>query len=63
MFRKWYAERYHTPADDLQQPWVPEAAAKFNVFFEKLVETVANAAERPSWSAGSAYAQPSVDGR
>jgi Zn-dependent M28 family amino/carboxypeptidase len=57
VFRKWYAERYHTPADDLQQPWVPEAAAKFNAFFERLVETVANTPERPKWSAGSTYAK------
>ena len=28
VYRRWYAERYHTPADDLNQPWLPEAAAK-----------------------------------
>jgi hypothetical protein len=47
IYRKWYAERYHTPADDLNQPWLPDAAAKFNTFYRQLVETVANDAERP----------------
>lgn len=47
VYRKWYLERYHTPADDLKQPWVPAAAAKFNDFFGRMVETVADAAERP----------------
>jgi len=56
-YREWYAKRYHTPLDDLNQPWVPEAAAKFNDFFNKLVETVANADERPKWKPGSSYAK------
>ncbi len=56
VYRRWYAERYHSPADDLNQPWLPEAAAKFNEFFGKLVEKVANAAERPTWRPGSQYA-------
>ena len=54
-YRAWYAERYHSPADDLQQPWVPEAAAKFNAFYSALVEEVANAPERPRWSEGSQF--------
>jgi Zn-dependent M28 family amino/carboxypeptidase len=56
IYRRWYAERYHSPADDLNQPWLPEAAAKFNDFFGKLVESVANAGERPQWKAGSPHA-------
>ncbi len=55
-YRGWYAERYHSPADDLQQPWVPEAAAKFNAFYAALVKEVANAPERPHWSEGSQFA-------
>jgi Zn-dependent M28 family amino/carboxypeptidase len=55
-YRRWYAERYHRPADDLNQPWLPEAAAKFKDFFDKLVETVANAGERPKWKPASPYA-------
>jgi len=55
-YREWYAKRYHTPLDDLNQPWVPEAAAKFNDFFNKLVATIADAAERPRWKPGSPFA-------
>ncbi|SPF38892.1 hypothetical protein SBA4_2260003 [Candidatus Sulfopaludibacter sp. SbA4] len=57
VYRRWYAERYHSPADDLQQPWDPPAAAKFNDFFNRLVETLANADERPRWRAGSTFAR------
>lgn len=56
-YREWYAKRYHTPLDDLNQPWVPEAAAKFNDFFNKLVVTLANSEERPHWKPGSAFAK------
>jgi hypothetical protein len=50
-YREWYAKRYHSPLDDLNQPWVPEAAAKFNDFFDKLVATIADADARPQWTA------------
>jgi hypothetical protein len=56
VYRAWYAERYHSPADDLQQPWVPEAAAKFNAFYAALVKEVANAPERPHWLPESQFA-------
>ncbi len=56
VYRKWYADRYHSPADDLNQPWDPAAAAKFNDFFNKMVETLANDAKRPEWKSGSPYA-------
>jgi hypothetical protein len=55
-YRKWYEDRYHSPLDDLSQPWVPEAAAGFNDFFARLVETLANADERPRWKPGSTLA-------
>jgi Zn-dependent M28 family amino/carboxypeptidase len=54
-YRRWYQDRYHTPLDDLTQPWVPEAAAKFNEFFARLVTTLANADTAPSWKPGSQY--------
>lgn len=57
VYRRWYAERYHSPADDLDQPWDPAAAAKFNDFFNRLVIELANAAERPHWTPGSPYAK------
>ena len=56
VYRQWYAERYHSPADDLNQPWDPEAAAKFNDFFNRVVAAVADAGERPQWKAGSRFA-------
>jgi hypothetical protein len=56
IYRRWYADRYHSPSDDLKQPWDPEAAAKFNEFFRLLVEAVANADARPQWKPGSRLA-------
>jgi len=58
-YKEWYARRYHTPLDDLDQPWVPSAAAAFNDFFGRLVAALANAERRPQWKAGSEYAKPS----
>jgi len=55
-YRQWYADRYHSPSDDLKQPWDPEAAAKFNEFFRREVELVANADARPKWKPGSKLA-------
>lgn len=55
-YRRWYVDRYHTPLDDLTQPWVPQAAAKFNDFFGRVVTALANADGRPSWKPGSTLA-------
>ncbi|MDB5466566.1 MAG: peptidase [Phenylobacterium sp.] len=55
-YREWYQVRYHRPQDDLTQPMDFAAAAKFNSFFYKLAETVADAPARPSWTPGSPYA-------
>jgi hypothetical protein len=56
IYRRWYAQRYHSPADDLKQPWDPAAAAKFNDFFDRLVIQLANGPERPFWNPRSAFA-------
>jgi len=56
IYAEWYRLRYHTPLDDLKQPWDPGAAAKFNDFFLRLVETLANAGEPPRWNPQSPYA-------
>ena len=56
IYRRWYAERYHSPADDLNQPWDPIAAAKFNEFFDRLVVKLANDPERPAWRTESPFA-------
>jgi Zn-dependent M28 family amino/carboxypeptidase len=55
-YREWYQVRYHRPQDDLTQPMDFEAAGKFNRFFYKLAEAVANADARPSWTPGSKLA-------
>jgi len=60
VYRHWYAERYHSPADDISQPWDPAAAAKFNDFFGRLVEAVCNAPERPKWREGSQFAHADI---
>jgi Zn-dependent M28 family amino/carboxypeptidase len=60
IYRQWYAERYHSPMDDIHQPWDPPAAAKFNDFFGKLVQTVSNDDEKPKWRPGSPFAKMDV---
>jgi hypothetical protein len=55
IYRRWYADRYHSPSDDLQQPWDPVAADRFNQFFGRLVAAVSNADERPQWKSDSAF--------
>jgi hypothetical protein len=46
-YREWYQIRYHRPQDDLTQPVDFAAAAKFNDFFYRLVEAIANDPQRP----------------
>ena len=46
-YRHWYEVQYHRPQDDLTQPVDFQAAAKFDHFFYRLVETVADDPERP----------------
>jgi Zn-dependent M28 family amino/carboxypeptidase len=55
-YREWYQVRYHRPQDDLTQPMDFEAAGKFNRFFYKLAETVADADAKPGWTPGSRLA-------
>ncbi len=58
-YREWYQVRYHRPQDDLTQPMDFAAAAKFDQFFYKLTETVADQAERPVILPGSSFARKS----
>jgi hypothetical protein len=55
-YREWYRVRYHRPQDDLTQPVDFDAAAKFDQFFYRLTETVADSAEPPMFKPGSAFA-------
>ena len=53
--KAWLNTRYHAPSDDLAQPIDLQAAADFNRFSVKLVETVANNAARPQWKPDSFF--------
>ncbi|HXI49089.1 MAG TPA: M28 family peptidase, partial [Steroidobacteraceae bacterium] len=55
-YREWYQIRYHRPQDDLTQPMDFAAAAKFNTFFYRLVETIADAPLRPTIYPTSSFA-------
>jgi Zn-dependent M28 family amino/carboxypeptidase len=55
-YREWYQVRYHRPQDDATQPMDFQAAGDFNRFVYELVETVADAPQRPAWTPGSRYA-------
>ena len=56
-YREWYQVRYHRPQDDLTQPMDFAAAAKFDQFFYKLTETIANDPQRPAILPGSGFAR------
>lgn len=49
-YREWYQVRYHRPQDDLTQPMDFQAAGKFNRFFYRLAESVADADQKPAWT-------------
>ena len=53
--KKWLNDRYHAPSDDVNQPIDKQAAAKFNVLVENLIERVANGAARPTWKPSSFF--------
>jgi hypothetical protein len=48
-WRAWLAERYHSPADDLNQPVDLVAAAQFNSYFADLARAVADDPSRPHY--------------
>jgi Zn-dependent M28 family amino/carboxypeptidase len=58
-YREWYEVRYHRPQDDLSQPVDFAAAAKFNEFFYRLIEAIADATDRPAIHATSPFARKS----
>lgn len=51
----WTKERYHGPADDLDQPIDRGAAATFTDLVGQLCERVANRDRRPEWRAASFF--------
>jgi len=54
-FNDWYKERYHGPADDVNQPVDLVGAAQFNAILEKLALRAADAGQRPQWKADSFF--------
>jgi Zn-dependent M28 family amino/carboxypeptidase len=52
---RWTKERYHQPADDLQQPMDLGAAVTFTQFVSALSAEVANHPARPHWKASSFF--------
>ena len=62
-YREWYNVRYHRPQDDLTQPVDFDAAAKFDQFFYKLTETVADSPDRPAFKPGSSFAPKAGAGK
>jgi Zn-dependent M28 family amino/carboxypeptidase len=53
---EWYAERYHSPSDDLEQPLEYSASRDHLALITSLVTMVANADLAPEWKAGVPYA-------
>ena len=51
----WTKERYHGPADDLQQPMDLGAAATFTRLVAAIAGDVANHAAKPQWKPGSFF--------
>jgi hypothetical protein len=53
--KKWLAERYHAPSDDVNQPVDLAAAADFNHLILLLTEEIANQSQRPKWKESSFF--------
>jgi peptidase M28-like protein len=53
--RKWTAERYHAPSDDLQQPVDLGAADKYVDVLRELSLRIANRSDRPRWNESSFF--------
>jgi hypothetical protein len=53
--RKWTAERYHAPSDDLSQPIDHTAAAKYVEVVRDLAIHIANRGDRPKWNDSSFF--------
>jgi hypothetical protein len=53
--KAWLTKRYHAPSDDLAQPFDPADVTPFNRYLARLIRTVADAPQRPSWNAESYF--------
>jgi len=59
--RKWTAERYHAPSDDLDQPIDLAAAEGFVNVLHDLAMRIANRLDRPKWSQASFFKRFATD--
>ena len=55
--QRWTAERYHLPADDLNQPVDRNAADTYIDVVRELALRIANRPDRPRWNASSFFAR------
>ncbi len=53
--RKWTAERYHAPSDDLNQPIDRSAAGAYVEVVKRLALRIANRPDRPKWNPNSFF--------
>ena len=56
-FHLWMRKVYHTPVDDMEQPFDFQAGAKFARVNLLIITDVANAEERPRWNAGDFFGE------
>ncbi len=61
--RKWTAERYHAPSDDLNQPIDRAAAGAFVEVLRTLAVRIANRPDRPKWNPNSFFKRFEGTGR
>jgi Zn-dependent M28 family amino/carboxypeptidase len=54
--REWLRNVYHTPKDDLSQPFDFASGAKYAETNLRLVRAIANAPQRPRWKKGDLFA-------
>lgn len=56
IFKKWEAERYHEPGDDMQQPGLLfDEAAKYGRFVFLCGSMIADDPQRPTWNKGDFF--------
>ena len=55
IFKDWLTKRYHAPSDDLDQPVVLSAAAKYEDVIRGLLLRVADNDKRPQWNPNSFF--------
>ena len=53
----WMAEYYHSPQDDMSQPFDFEAGADFTRLNLLLTHGIASEAERPAWNPGDFFGE------